>query len=370
MVDEQNQALDILARLAEQPAVAFYEDGVATAIKSVLKELDLSYQQDGYGNIMVRLSGQQADAVPLALVAHMDHPGFEAISTHQEYLVCQALGGVPPSSFETKVPLHVVLPDGKRLPATSAGRFGEEKDRQILVRLAEPRYLELPHQVVFDLPDFQVDGELIRMRAADDLAGCAAILTALARLNLSGQKSAGDVYGVFTRAEEVGLMGARLLAESGIIPPDSLIVSAEYSRALPGAEMGSGPVIRVGDAGMTFNADAEAALLRAREKLQSGPGSFKVQRQLMSGGVCEATAFAAYGYRTTGIAFPLGNYHNAAPDGEVRAEYIHLDDYLGGIQLMLEAAFRVAEGDDTGVQQRLRQIPDSIRERLQTIHPQ
>ena len=41
----------------------------------------------------------------------------------------------------------------------------------------------------------------------------------------------------------------------------------------------------------------------------------------MSGGVCEATAFAVFGYRTTGIAFPLGNYHNGIrglrdPEGE------------------------------------------------------
>ena len=45
--------------------------------------------------------------------------------------------------------------------------------QQVLVRLAEPVDLELPRPVVFDLVDFELDGDLIRMRAADDLAGCA-----------------------------------------------------------------------------------------------------------------------------------------------------------------------------------------------------
>ena len=31
----------------------------------------------------------------------------------------------------------------------------------------------------------------------------------------------------------------------------------------------------------------------------------------MSGGVCEGTAFAVWGYKATRMAFPLGNWHNA-----------------------------------------------------------
>ena len=202
--------------------------------------------------------------------------------------------------------------------------------------------------MVFDLQDFALDGDFIRMRAADDLAGCGSILSALAELK--ERPPAGDVYGVFTRAEEIGLMGARLMAEAGSLPPDTLVVSTESSRTLPGAEQGSGPVIRVGDAGYTFNVEAESVLIRAREVLQGRPDGFKCQRQLMSGGVCEASAFSVYGYQATGIAFPLGNYHNAAPEGRIEAEYIHLQDYLGGVELMVEAAHSVADRGQYRVQ--------------------
>ena len=361
MSSERQQALDILARLGAHPAVAFWEERVAWAIKSVLQELEIGFQADPYGNIIARLPGHDSTMVPLALVAHMDHPGFEAIAAEGDLLIGQALGGVPTASFDHGVPLQLVLADGQRIPATSAGRHGEESDRHILIQPAETPP-NLPCQVVFDLPDFELEGEIIRMRAADDLAGCASILSALAILD--AQTTPGDVYGVFTRAEEVGLIGARLLAESGLLPNDALVISLESSPTLPGAEMGSGPVIRVGDAGQTFSADAEAALVRAKETLQADSSGFKVQRQLMSGGVCEASAFARYGYRATGIAFPLGNYHNGAPDGGIEAEYINIDDYMGGIQLMVESARRVGDRENTKFSQRFRQVPEDLRERL------
>ena len=358
----RDQALNIMARLGAQPAVAFYESGVASAIEAILSEMPLPFQIDEFGNIIVRIPGKSSEVPPLALVAHMDHPGFEAVAVQGEFLVGDALGGVPPSSFEPGVRLQVVLADGQRLPAETAGRHGAESNRKVLIKLDQPQEVDLPCTVVFDLPDFQLDGDFIRMRAVDDLAGCGSILAVLARLAENGPD--GDVYGVFTRAEEVGLVGARLMAEAGTLPSETLVLSAESSRTLPGAEMGSGPVVRVGDAGYTFDAEAESALIRARETLQSRPEGFNVQRQLMSGGTCEASAFALYGYRTTGIAFPLGNYHNGAPGGGIEAEYIHIDDFMGGIELMLEASYRVSDRANTGFRERLRQVPDEFRQRL------
>ena len=95
------------------------------------------------------------------------------------------------------------------------------------------------------------------------------------------------------------------------------------------------------------------------------PGGFKSQRQLMSGGVCEASAFALYGYKTTGLAFPLGNYHNGAPGDAIGAEYIHRDDFIGGVELMVEAAQQVANRDTTNFRQRIGPVSEEFRRRLQ-----
>ena len=363
MSDLREQALEYLSRLGSNPATAFKEDRVIDTVKEILSEIGLEHKVDEFGNIIAKISGTNPTANPLAIVAHMDHPGFEITSNHDGNYIAQAMGGIPPSSFEAGVPVQVILPDGKRILGSTMGMFGEENERQVLIKLDQPQDLEPPLSAVFDLTDFELDGEHIRMRAVDDLAGCGSILSALTRLS-SGDAPPGDVYGVFTRAEEVGLVGARLMAEAGTLPPETLVISAESSRSLPGAEMGEGIVIRVGDAGFTFTADAESVLIRARETLQQRESGFKCQRQLMSGGTCEASAFAVFGYQTTGIAFPLGNYHNGAPEGRIEAEYINVNDYLGGIELITEAARRVSDRVNTAFRQRIREVPPNLRQRM------
>ena len=186
----------------------------------------------------------------------------------------------------------------------------------------------------------------------------------VALTKLASQHTPGDIYFVFTRAEEVGLVGARLLAQEGRLPMNTLVVSVETSRNLPGAILGEGPVIRVGDASFTFDAEAEGVLISAREQLRERNPGFKVQRQLMSGGTCEASGFAVYGYHVTGIALPLGNYHNAGPEGSVETEYICLDDFLAAVDLVVEAAHSVDKRREGPAWRRLREIPEGYRTRL------
>jgi len=359
-------SLDFLRALGGCPAISFMESAVAACIQRFLQGTGLTVKRDRYGNLIVHYAGRRAsprEHLPIAFVAHMDHPGFEAFLPGQgDMLIARALGGVPQACFSERVPVQVVVADGTRLKGETVGAYGPEAQRMVSLSLKETRSLELPRAVVYDLPDFHFDGELIHMRALDDLAGCASILVALKML--ASDEGTGEVYGVFTRAEEVGLIGARLLAEEGTLPADTLVVSLEASRTLPGAAIGEGPVIRVGDASFTFDAEAEGVLLRAREELIEQNQAFKAQRQLMSGGTCEASAFRYYGYRTTGVAFPLGNYHNATPDGGVGAEYIHINDFVGGVELIIQAARSVDRRRDSRPWRRMRDMPQEYRQRL------
>jgi hypothetical protein len=76
---------------------------------------------------------------------------------------------------------------------------------------------------VIDLPGLEVHGEELHMRAADDLAGCALIVCALTQIAKAAFPV--DVTGVFTRAEETGLYGARVLAEDGEVARDAFVIS-------------------------------------------------------------------------------------------------------------------------------------------------
>ena len=371
------RALEILESLGNRPAVPFHEGGPASYLIEQARSLSVDVRVDQFGNVIAHYQGADSDSEgdqpPVAYVAHMDHPGYEIIEVGERGTVARALGGVPLVSMKQPTPVLALLPDGSRVPATlippEEPLSEDTADRLVLVKFDVEVELAPPVPLVFDLADFTLDGDFIRMRAADDLAGCASALASLERV--VEDRTEVDFYAVWTRAEEGGLWGARLMAEAGTLPKDTLVVSIESSPVIPGVAQGDGPVIRTGDRMYTFDADAEQIFIVAQHTIQAQNPDFKVQRQLMSGGSCEATAFAVFGYKATGIAFPLGNWHNATtfigdPEGGIGPEYIHVSDYLGGVELLTEAAKSVGKRNDSPTRARVRQIPDDIRARMQS----
>ena len=369
MTPADERAVELLRELGRRPAAPFFEQGPADYIFGTLSRLGLNPARDAWGNVVARYRNlpSGADQPPIAFAAHMDHPGFEIVDAESDPAVAKALGGVPAASLAQATPVLILAPDGSRVPSETVPLDDGVSRRETGVRLPPGVSMEPPVPVVFDLPDFVLDGDTLRMRALDDLAGCAAILAATERLVREGTEA--DVFAVFTRAEEVGLYGARLMAEAQTLPMETLVVSIESSPVIPGVAQGDGPVIRTGDAAFTFDADAEQVLVAARESIRSRDPGYRCQRQLMSGGVCEATAFAVFGYRATGIAFPLGNYHNGArglrdPEGGVDAEHIRLSDFLGGVELVQEAAGSVGLRGESPTRRRMREAPEEVRARL------
>ncbi len=91
--------------------------------------------------------------------------------------------------------------------------------------------------------------------ACDDLAGCAAALGWLDRARTDpGRRHFGVL---FTRAEEVGFIGAIHASKSGSIPREARLLSIEASRASAEAPIGGGPVVRVGDASTVFDREID-----------------------------------------------------------------------------------------------------------------
>jgi len=149
------------------------------------------------------------------------------------------------------------------------------------------------------------------------------------------------VWGLLTRAEEVGFLGALEAIRLGTVPSGSTVLSLECSKALVNAPQGEGVIVRVGDRMSIFAPALTEALRAAAESVAGDDPSFRFQRKLMDGGACEATAFCASGYRASGLAVPLGNYHNAADDGPgIAAENVLIDDWLAEVRLLVEIACR------------------------------
>ena len=360
------RALDILRLLGGCPATSFHEGLVSRRIVDILDASKIDYRVDMYGNIIARVDGNleaESESLPIAFVAHMDHPGFEVVRYEEELPIATSLGGVPLASITKGANAFYFDEKGNRFKCELEPIPGDQNELLVKSSVLPP----VGAPIVFALDDFSISEDILRMRAMDDLAGCAAIIASLEELK--NNPSASEVYGVFTRAEEVGLIGARLLSLEKTLPQNTFVVSVETSSIIPGVTQGEGPVIRTGDASYTFNSEAEQILIMGREAIKSSDSDFKCQRQLMSAGSCEASAFAVNGYRTTGIAFPLGNWHNATttirdPDGGVGDEYISVYDFIGGVRLIESSARNVATRNNSPLPSRYRTVPEEQKMRL------
>ena len=56
----------------------------------------------------------------------------------------------------------------------------------------------------------------------------------------------------------------------------------------------------------------------------------------MNGGTCEATPFNLHHIKASGIAVPLGNYHNQRPNGKPGPEFIDIRDVERAVALCVE----------------------------------
>lgn len=352
-VPDSGRALAILESILVQPTAPFHERKVRAALAAALDAAGVPWNIDAAGNLLARY--RRGRAKPVAFTAHMDHPGFELLSLKGSLAEARWNGQVP--TFDLRG-LRLALYDAKtscRLGTAVVVRGDGRRPGLVrgkphnLISLRVPAGAKAGDFGHAELTLFERRGGFIHSKAHDNVTGCAAIVACMSHLARKGLP--GDVAALFTRAEEVGFHGCWGAIKLGTVARDRPVVVLECSKAMPGAEMGKGPVIRVGDKARVFDADAAAALEeRARELKREFP-ALGFQRRLMDGGTCEATAFGLSGYRSVGFAFPLGNYHNVGPRA-VGAEFIAEKDFIDGIHLL--SAFAARGVDPAGAHRRLR----------------
>lgn len=334
---------------------------MAAYVRAFASKRDMPVKADRYGNLIVRYRKGSRPS-PVALTAHMDHPGFEVLEARGPDLTAEWLGAYDPQHFPGG--RVTIISDGEHIPGrvTSPLLQPENGPRTFSLRAQRP----LPKvQDAFGhwrLRPVAFDGDRVWTKAADNLAGCAAILATLDRLHR--QRAEADLYGVFTRAEEVGLLGAAGLVETRLLPGRVPVIVLEASKSLPGAEVGGGPILRVGDRLSVFDPKVEYAVHSLAQDLRNRDGQFRFQRQLMSGGVCEATLYVLCGLTVGALAFPLGNYHNLGRRWPAE-EYISASDTDGMVTLCAALALHPPSGETRGpVKKRFEALFKARRQRL------
>ena len=330
--------LAVAEGLLSCPTAPLVEDHPAAWVQTFAEDHPgLVVERDGAGNLVVRPeSGEAQGGPPLVLVAHLDHPGFVVEHVDDDVAELSFRGGlsaahaVPGSEVEFFA-RDAIAPVGRGALLDAAARNG---------RLTGARARVLDGQAPGDgfamwaFPGFEVTEGHITARVCDDLLGAAMALSALAEV--AGRPDV-EVWGLFTRAEEIGFLGALEAIRLATVPSGARVLSIECSSALAGAPQGDGVIVRVGDRKTIFDPRLTQALVDAAIRLADDDEAFRWQRKLMDGGTCEASAFGACGYQASGLALPLGNYHNALDAGTgIAAEHVAVDDYLAGVALLVE----------------------------------
>jgi endoglucanase len=367
-----DRTLETARAILERPTAPFREHAILTALDAFAAARPdfVEAASDAAGNRIWRVGSAAARVKPpvLAFTAHVDHPGLvPGLDGRWELL-----GRVWPSP--RLVGGKVRFFDAKCAPAGGGviARVREEGSRV----LTELEGAPAGGFAMFDFPPLLTEGDRWTGRVCDDLMGAIAILLAI-DLDIDARRAASvpdDCWiAAFTRAEEVGFIGALAMLEGDLLPRAVPIVGLECSAARGGnAEVGGGPVIRAGDRIATFDPDLTAFLRDCAEDVKREDPSFQYQRRLMQGGACESTAYLLDGRRAGALCLALGNYHNIPdPDAEdastgLAPEFVSRRDLEGLARLMVKAVRRAAAAGDpwAPTRQSLRRRLDELRGRL------
>jgi len=331
----------IVLEMLSLPTAPFVEGAVVAYLEAFCASRPgLKWERDRAGNVLVHLRrGRRRIQRPVCLTAHLDHPGFIAEEmTGPQRLRAIWRGGVRPEYFVgSRVRFHA---EQRWIRGTvrSIKTYVENRIKRVssaVIDVSAPVPAGAPG--MWDFPDATITARHIRSRACDDLAGAAAMVCCMEEM--TRRRLDGEAYFLFTRAEEVGFVGAIAASRAETIPQQCCVVAVETSSELPSAPIGAGPILRVGDKATVFHAGATAYCGAVATDLAASDRRFTFQRKLMDGGTCESSAYCQFGYEATGLCLALGNYHNMNQKRQRTApEYVGLGDFASLVKWFVELA--------------------------------
>ncbi|MBX3010177.1 MAG: M20/M25/M40 family metallo-hydrolase [Caldilineaceae bacterium] len=222
--------LILFRKLLAVPAPSGYESQIATVVRAELTDLGYAHTTDSAGNILVRIAGQQAHAPLLCLAAHLDEIGFVVTNieadgtlrvTRSGGLYPWKLGESPVEILGDQGSIQGILSMGSTHTATS-NKAVEWSDVRVLTGLSteelqaagiRPGSAGVPVRAVCGpLQLGSAHDPLLAAWTFDDRMGMVALLRLLAILRETGQQPQRPTLIAFTVGEEVGGLGAKVVA--------------------------------------------------------------------------------------------------------------------------------------------------------------
>lgn len=227
----QHPAVAMLAALLDTPSPSGWEDALAAVVRRRLVELGYTPETDGAGNVLVRLAGRMPDAPLVCYAAHMDEIGMTVHRIDPDgALRVERLGGLFPWKLgETPVQ---VLGDRGRVDGVLAMGAGHGSSGERALQWSDVRIITGCTAAQLDDAGVRPGSPAVPTRAGrgplvfgdpadplvaawtfDDRMGVVTLLRLLADAKSAGWQPAAPTIVAFTVQEEVGGMGAKVLAQ-------------------------------------------------------------------------------------------------------------------------------------------------------------
>ncbi len=285
----EKKAVKFLADLSESFGPVGFERETARLVKRYVGTFSDSVMVDKLGSVIFSKTGRSKSPKVL-LAAHMDEVGFMITSVDDSgFLRFATLGGwfeqtllgqrvkVRVKGGKTVLgviasrPVHLMSPEKRREVVKveqmfiDVGCSNKEEAEALGIRIGSP---VMPDSSFSTLQkDIYEDGKkkgkdtLVMGKGFDDRIGVVVACEVLRTLGIKKVKHPNTVVGAATTQEEVGLRGARTVAN--VVQPDvAIILEVDISGDVPGIErheaparMGKGPSILTYDRSMIPNED-------------------------------------------------------------------------------------------------------------------
>ncbi|HMN95106.1 MAG TPA: M20/M25/M40 family metallo-hydrolase [Phycisphaerales bacterium] len=274
MTDVHEDRLRFLFELLATPTPSGFEhEGQRRWLASVAPAADRTWH-DAYGNCFAELLPRRAVERPatVAVFGHIDEIGLMAAHIDERgFVYCKAIGGIDPAtivgkriSFRSSVDgvdepvLGVVGATATHLQdKTVEGKV--RKLHELFIDIGAPdrgaaeRRLRIGDPGVFAEGPQRIGADLLVARALDNRAGAWVAAETLARVSERRDELRCRLVAVSTVQEEVGLVGAEMLAE-GLRPDVALVTDVGHATDSPGisnaqhgmVRLAGGPRIAVG----------------------------------------------------------------------------------------------------------------------------
>ena len=279
----KNENITLIKKLSDANGISGFEDEVVELCKAEIKEV-ADFDEDSLRNLYFSSKVNTGNRPKVWLDAHTDEVGFivQHLKSNGTIQFLPVGGWLPPTVLASKV--RIKRADGSYISGVVGAKpphFASEAERnagitieQMSMDVGAKSLDELKNKFKIPvaapiIPDvacsYDEQHDLFLGKAFDCRIGVAALIETLNQ-TASGERAV-DIVGTFSAQEEVGLRGARAVANR--VAPDFAIclegapADDTFAEAhMVQTRMGKGPMLRIIDSGMITN---PRALKLARE---------------------------------------------------------------------------------------------------------